>query len=930
MRSSIKAILVVIGMLGVSLSNAESVSVDSTFEKGVLDNGLTYYVKQNTTPINTIEFRLIFKAGSILETVPQCGLAHFCEHMAFNGTEHFERNAVIKYLESVGVGFGSNLNASTSFDRTMYQFSLPYKDEGGLDSAFMIFSDWVKGLSFNPKDIEAERGVIMSEWRTDQGQKNRFKQLVMPKLYYNSRYAIRMPIGDTAVIQHFEYHEISDFYKAWYRTDLTAVVVSGDIDKELALAKINQWFGDIPRLENAQERKYYSIPVQDSTFVIKFADPEETTTSLSLIQKINKKREYDDADIRNELINEIFTDIINTRLSEISKKSDAPFMLAKLSTPNRLSHDMFIKSISITPVEQNYYQALTSVKKELCRIAKYGALADELAREKEDIIKRQERAVKGYGKRKSSSFASQYIANYLFGMPIKDAQTVLDDYNRLLPSITNDDIKEVVNSWYKTDNRIVLVETPQKYEAQLPQDDSLLYCFDSISYDNVEPYVEEDFSKPFFTDKLHQVKIVNSSYDADYNLTEWDLDNGVKILLKPTDYAKDNIQFRAFSPGGYSLLGEDDFFTASKMHAYLQGAGYGDFSKSDLNKKFNGKSAKVIAAVNEYDEGLVGNSDHESMELMLQYIYMQFVHPGEDSLAFNRFKNRLLTTYKDANLKPDYVFEDKVVRTLYQNHPRKYVIPNMDWVNNMTMNQVNRIVADRFADASDFTFVFVGDFETDSIKEMVTSYLGNLPNIGRKESPKDMKYKPLESSETFKFDLGSAPNVAKVTMRFNGKATGDNFEKAVLDAASSVLTMRILASLREKEGDIYSAAAKGGVATIPVKRSVGAISFTCSPDKVDKLVRMTKEIIDTLAMEGPTEKELVNVKTIQLEKYKKYRESNLYWVRTIKTYLENGWDISEIDNQGDFIKDINAKQVKKAVKCYYKDPVTFVLMPENK
>jgi len=904
-------------------------TVDSTFETGVLDNGITYYVKQNALPDNTLEFRLVFKAGSILETEAQRGLAHFCEHMAFNGTEHFEGNSVIKYLESVGVGFGSNLNASTGFDRTIYQFSLPVKDEAGIDSAYMIFSDWVRGLSFNHDDIDAERGVIMSEWRTSQGQQSRFKELVIPKLYYNSRYTERLPIGDTAVIKGFEYDEIKDFYKAWYRPDLTAIIVAGDIEKDLAVQKVKEWFADIALPDAPQERKYYDVPVQDSTFILRIADPEETATSISILLKEQSSSTYTDADVKEKLKGYLFNRIFNARLTELSKSATPPFLSASISSPNRITHSMSLKSVSIMPVERDYLTAISAFRRELDRVRTFGVLETELARTKEQIIKAQEKSLRNYDKRKSGTFVNDYIQNFLFEDPINDPQAILTQYERLLSEISAPDLISEIDSWYASNNRVILIETPQKYEAEMPSDVALLASIDSASKLPLKAYEELDYSKPFFTDHLAKATIVDSSYDASLDLTQWTLSNGVKVLLKPTDYSTNHIQFRAFSPGGYSLLSDDDFFAASKLHSYYSGTGYGEFSKPMLRKKFSDKSAKVVAAVNEYNEGMVGNSDHESFELSMQYAYMQFVHPREDSLVFNSFKTRLLTSYQDAHLKPSYVFSDTLIKTLYQHNPRKFVIPPMEWVHNMSVEQMQRIHSERFADASDFTFVFAGDFELDSVRPNIVKYLGNLPNINRKEDPIPNKAKALKAPNEFVFPLGHSDNVSKVMMRYTGTSTGDNFEQSKVTCAAAILNMRLLDVLREKEGDVYSVSVKGAVGSIPKPLFSGNIYFTCDPSKVDKLVAMTEDIIKTLAKEGPTAVELENVKKIEIEKLRKYQESNLFWVRSLKTYLENDWSLQEITSGESHIEAIRPRDVEKVMRKYFKAPNTFILAPES-
>ena len=929
MRNNIKYHLIT-ALLGLFSIVSSALAQDSTFATGTLNNGLTYYVKQNALPENNVEFRLVFKAGSILETEAQKGLAHFCEHMAFNGTEHFQGNSVIKYLESVGVAFGSNLNASTGFDRTIYQFSLPYRDDAGLDSAFMIFSDWVKGLSFDHDDIDAERGVIMSEWRTSQGQKDRFRELVIPKLYYNSRYAERLPIGDTAVIQHFEYEQIKSFYKTWYRPDLTAIIVSGDIDKDLALSKIETWFANIPNPNEDKERPYYSIPNQDTTFILKHNDPEETSTAISVLIKENKALSYQEDDIRQELVEYIFVKTLNARLLELSKQKNAPFQKASLSPLNLMTQTTSLKSISIIPQDYDYNNAIEAYRTELDRIHTYGVLDTELSRAKEALIKHQERSVIAASKRKSSSYAEAYIRHFLFGNPLWSEEEVLAQYKQLLPTISNQDIITEAKSWYDTTNRVILIESPEKYADAIPADSAILACFDNTQKHKISNYSEEDYSQDFFTEKLQQQgAIIDSSYNEQLDITRWTLNNGLKIILKPTNFSTDHIQFRAFSPGGHSLLNDDDFFAASKLHNYLSSVGYGDFSKDQLSKKFNGKKAKVIAAVNQYDEGLVGSSDHEGLELMLQYIYLHFTQAREDSLAFERYKKRLISTYKDADLNPSYAYGDSVQRILYQNHIRKFTFPNKAWLNNMSISQMNKIKEDRFADAGDFTFVFVGDYKIDSVRTLLVDYLGSLPSQGLHEEAKNLHIKPLKSTNTYILEMGKTDNISKVSMWFNSNTKAQLGEQEKVTAATAILNMRLLEELREKEGAVYSVSARGKITLQPFPAFQGKIYFSCKPEDVDKLITMSQAIIKELAQHGATQAEIENVKKIEVEKRIKYEKSNLFWVRSLKLYIENDWSFKNIDQGVKRIRNITNKDIKSVMKHYYKKTNVFVLAPKS-
>lgn len=917
-------------LISILLLNLVTVSAaDSTFVKGVLDNGLTYYVKQNSLPANTLEFRLIFKAGSILETEEQKGLAHFCEHMAFNGTEHFPGNEIIKYLESVGVEFGTNLNASTGFDKTMYKFSLPIKNEASIDSGLLVCSDWVRGLTFNNYDIDAERGVILSEWRTGLGKTSRFKEKVIPKLYYGSRYVERLPIGDTAVIQHFEYDVIKDFYSDWYRPDLAAIIISGDWPLEESVSKIEAYFGDIKKAKRPKKRPYYSIPKQDSTFVLVLADPEETSTSISVLLKEERSEAYNDETLKEMFIDNIFVKILNNRLSEKAKAMDAPYMSASLSAPSMMIASTSMASISITPLDNDYTQAIDAYRAELDRIKLHGVLVQELDRTKAALIKSKKRTIKTHADRKSASFINDYIADFLYNTPIHTSEEELLDYERVLETISVDDISAESDNWYLTNNRIILVETPEKYESVVPSSTELLALFDKALDTTLTAYSEDLLDMPFFTETLEEASVVDSSFYNALNITEWVLSNGVKVILKPTTYSKDYIQFRAFSPGGYSLLPDSLFFTASKMHSYLRTAGFGAFTKADLNKRFSHKRAKVIAAINEYNEGMVGSSDHESLELMMQYIYTHFYNHGQDTLSFVNFKNRLLTTYADAHSNPSYVFSDTLIKTQYQNHPRKFVFPDTSWLQSMTYDNMNQVIEDRFADASDFTFVFVGDFDVDSMRNVLVPYLGNLPNINREEEPLNLHYDVLKEHGTYTYSLGKTADVSKVSMRFSSVSSGLPFEQKLIDCASSIVQMHLLKVLREEEGAIYSISAKGTVVSIPEPVFGGSISFPCESSRALELIQMTQDVILQLITDGVTEDELNVVRNIELEKVKKVEKNNLFWVRSMKEFIENDWPISDIDKATPYLERLTTTQVILAIKQYYRASNNYIFAPNE-
>ncbi|MDD4516739.1 M16 family metallopeptidase [Massilibacteroides sp.] len=898
-------------LLGVSISalqaqQAPPLPIDPKVRYGKLDNGLTYYIRANQEPKERAEFYIAQNVGASLENDDQNGLAHFLEHMAFNGTKNFPGKGIINYLESIGVRFGYEINAYTSLDETVYNLSsVPTTREGIIDSALLVLHDWSNFIALESDEINSERGVILEEWRTGQGPERRMWKKTNALKYAGSQYAKRDVIGDTAVINNFDHQAIRDFYHKWYRPDLQAIIIVGDIDVDQIEAKIKTLFSDIPRMPNAGERPVYPLPDNDEPIIAVVTDPEARYSTIRLEYKKDILPEEAKKSIGGYsflIINNLISTMINNRFSEITQQADAPFVAGYAYYGNIVkSKDAFIL-IGI-PKESQEQAGLDALALEAEKIKRFGFTNSEFERAKTDLLKSTEKQYNDREHQKSSGYVREYIRHFLELEPIPGIEWEYQMLQMMLPQLNVAMVNQVAQSYVTDKNLIISINAPEKESVKLPDNTQILAAFDKASKAELTAKAEEDLSKPILNEIPAAGSIVKETENAALGATEWTLSNGVKVVLKPTEFKKDEIQMSAFSEGGTSKVeNADDLYSAVLASQIVGNNGLGDFSKIDLQKALTGKIARVSPYISEFEEGFNGSSSVSDFETMLQLIYLNFTAPRKDDNSYQAFINMINTSLANAAKDPRQTFSDSINQILSQHHPRTISL-KLETVGKINQDKALAIFKDRFAIPADFTFVFVGNIDPKNpeTRQAISTYLGGLPSEQVSEKYIDHKVRTPKGDVKNYFTKEMEVKKASNLIYYSGELPYTLQNNVVMKAIENLLFDRYLDSIREKEGGSYGVSVHASIGNIPVEKAILLMQFDTDPEKQEKLIGIIHQEVDDLLAKGPAPEAVKKIQENMLKKYDENLRENSWWRNTIKTYYEDN-----IDNVKDYKDAVNA------------------------
>ena len=648
------ALILLLSIAGI-YSNAQNdpntlLPVDSNVKIGKLKNGLTYYIRKNSKPEKRVEMRLVVNAGSVLEDDDQQGLAHFVEHMCFNGTKNFEKNELIKYLESLGVQFGPEINAYTSFDETVYMLTLPSDSDLIVNTGFQVMEDWAHNVTFDSTEIDKERGVIMEEWRLGQGASQRMLDKNLPVILKDSKYAKRLPIGKKEIIENAPYSAIRRFYHDWYRPNLMAFIVVGDIDVKEMETKITEHFSRLINPKDMRERVNYKIPAQQQTFVTVATDKETPLTTVSIYNKTDAPVFRTYGDYRKDIEFKLFTGMLNVRLGELKELPNPPFINAACYYGSFLARDKDAYVSGALVSETGIETGLKTLLEENQRVKQHGFTDTELERYKKILLNNYEKAFKERDKTESSKYASEYTRNFLQKEPIPGIEFEFEFVKNQLPVIQLKDMNDLANKLISDKDRVIVVNAPEKSDVIIPPADSLLELANQTSHINMEPYVDKMAGNDLMAVKPEKGRILFTKKLNDFGAVELKLSNGAKVVLKPTDFKNDEILMRAISPGGQSLVSENDIMSAKNASSIINESGIADYSKTDLQKFMAGKSVSVSSSINLYTEGLSGSAAPKDIETMFQLMYLYFTNPRKDSTAFTSYITKQKALYKNTML----------------------------------------------------------------------------------------------------------------------------------------------------------------------------------------------------------------------------------------------------------------------------------------
>ncbi len=851
--------------------------------------------------------------------------------MAFNGTTNFAKNDLINFLEKTGVRFGADLNAYTSFDETVYMLQLPTDKEGLVDKGLTVMSDWATGIAFDGEEIDKERGVIQSEWRTGLGANERMRYTWWPKVFYNTRYASRLPIGLMEVIQKAPHDRFRRFYRDWYRPNLQAIIVVGDLNVDDMEKKIKEKFAGLKNPENPRKKELYEVPDHKETLIGIATDKEATSVDVNLYIKQKAQKVETLNDYRRTIMHQLYNGMMNERFAEISQERNAPFIRANAGYGGFVrSKDTYFASASAK--ESGILESVKILVRENERVLQHGFTDTELERQKLAVEAAADAQYKERDKTRSSDLAMAAVYHFLDNEPLFGAEKEMRLIKEFLPTITLEEINGLAKEWITEENRALVITAPDKKSVLLPTEAELRAALNSGKSMVVEPYKDKFLDMPLLEKIPQGGQIISTNVVTtdDLNITEYTLSNGVRVILKPTTFQNDKISILAFSPGGHSLYSDADFLAASNAAGIVEEMGLGDFDAISLNKKLTGVTLSLTPYIQELYEGFYGYTSTEDFETMMQLIYLYGTHPRKDQDDFERIMEQSIESLRNQSANPMVYFGSQIQAAKFGDHVRRQAIPDLEQLKKVEMERVFEIYQDRFSDFSDFTFVLVGNFKPEELKKPLEQYLGALPSINRKEKGKDLGIEYGVKGAVKNLKKGLAPQ-ANVYVGFMQEGTFNQAQQHRIQSMASVLNIMVRENLREEKGGVYSPRVSVSIQTEPRGLSDFFVFFQCAPEDVDELVAAVKEEIKELQTNGPSEENFNKIRETQRRTRESDLEKNRFWLNTLTDYYSEDKDLKEIKGYEQLIEDISKDDIKKAANQYLdlNQAIIVTVKPEN-
>ncbi|HWD88721.1 MAG TPA: insulinase family protein [Mucilaginibacter sp.] len=909
---------------------SEKLPVDPDVIIGHLPNGLTYYIRKNTEPKNRAELYLVNKAGSVLETDDQQGLAHFTEHMAFNGTRDFPKNELVNYLQHAGVRFGADLNAYTSFDETVYQLPLPTDSVKVFEKGFDILANWAGYQTFDPKEIDDERGVVLEEARLrGKNAQERLQHQILPVLLNNSRYAQRIPIGKEDILKTFKPETIKRFYHDWYRPDLQAVIAVGDFDSKRVEQLIKDNFSALKDPANEKPRTKYTVPPTPGTAVKIATDKEFPYTLAEIVVRHPETTTRTTADYLQSMRVELFNAMLNARLGELLQKANPPFLFGRASYGGFLGHQDAFTTIAVAKQPEELEKAVKAVAAETERARKFGFTPTEFERAKQDGLTQIENAYKERDKTKSVNFVREYQQNFLDGEAIPGITWEYNFYKANQDKIKLSEINALAGKYISDQNRAVIVEAPEKYKDKLPDAKTLLEWI-STAGQGVTPYVDNVSNKPLLDKQPAPGKIASTEKDDAISTTTLTLSNGVKVILKPTTFKNDEILINGYHFGGTSLAGDQDFTSDNMAAGVVGSSGLADFTEIQLDKMLSGKNVSISPYIRELSEGITGSSSPKDLETALQLVYMYFTEPRKDPDIWQSNITQTKSFLANRSLDPTAVFQDTISAVL-SNHNFRRMIVTPDRLNSASLDKAFAFYKQHFADANGFTFVLVGSFDVEKIKPLLEKYLGGLPSSGGNENYKNLGIHPPAGALTKEVYKGIGDK-SSVQLVFNGSYDYSDANNLQLDALNEVLNIKLIERLREKEGGTYAPGVRVSHTKLPEGRYTITVFFGCAPANVEKLIAATLDEINKIKQNGPEAGDIQKYTAETTRSIEVDLKENSFWESHLTSSSQNQ---ENPDLALKWIPDLNqatVQTVKDAANKYLdeKNLIKLILLPEKK
>lgn len=916
----------------------ELLPFDPDSVQGELTNGLTYFIRQNVEPPARAQLSLVVRAGSILEEEEQRGLAHFVEHMAFNGTERFAKQEIVNYLESLGSSFGPDLNAGTNFDYTVYWLEIPTDDPEVLETAFQILSDWAFAISLEAEEVELERGVILEEWRLFQGFDSRFFRNLNPLLFGSSLYAEREPIGLVEVIENAPVEQLRAYYERWYRPDLMAVVAVGDFDADVIEGKIKQHFAPPPEGESPYDqaargeptdRPSYEVPDNETPLVDVFTDPEAPGTQITLVRKLAPETGQDLGRFRRTVAEELAFMMLNARLFERGQQANAPWLWSG-SGRSQFVDPLDILTFTIVTEPDGVEVGFEALLEELQRAGQHGFTEGELEREQANLLSSAERQNTERDQIESTQVAERFRQYFRLGRPVPGPDALWDLYQEVLPLISLDEVDALAASWIQSDNTVLLVLGPEEIDPSGGDElaASLEFQLDNAGAMVVEAYADTFDDVPLLAHVPTPGSIVSEEQIESIDAVEWTLSNGVTVIAKQTDFKDDEVRFASFSPGGHSLVGDEDFVSASYAAEIAAGSGVGLHDSVALDKLLAGTRVTVAPYIDELFEGIRGSASPQDLETLFQLSYLYATEARFDPDFFSTFEAGLRSQAELRPTQPDWVLFDRVNTLLGESHLRRRplsvaVVDELDFV------RAEAVYADRFADIGDSTFVFVGAFDWDELRSLAETYLASLPTAGRDETWQNIGTSRPQGVIDEEVRIGIEPRSNTVWV-FAGEMDWSRNESLALTAAGEVLQIRLRERVREQLGGTYAIQVGTRATVLPDSDFLFFVIFGSDPDRVEELLGEVEGEMNWLR-DGGEQEYLDTVKELLRTRREEQLRDNGFWLDRISGTRQRDDAFEDVSQYDVRLDELTLEEVAAAARRYLPMDrfVRVVLYPEG-
>jgi zinc protease len=898
----------------------------SAVKKGTLPNGLTYYILPHHKPEKRAFLWLAVNAGSVQEDDDQRGLAHFDEHMAFNGTKRFPKDAIVKYLETIGMRFGADLNAYTTWDQTVYQLEVPSDKPEFMQKGLDILRDWAGDVSYDPEEVAKERGVVLEEWRLGRGANTRLFDKHSKVLFKGSRYAERITIGQPEIIQKAPRDTLYRFYKDWYRPDLMAVIAVGDFDPAAMEKEITQRFGDLKAPAKERARPSGGMPEATGTRVSIETDREATGTVISIENLVGHRPESSRKDYRRIVAEQLYGIILNERLASLARKPDAPFIAAfggiesVVRTVDAFQRFAQAKSGKVE-------ETLRALMTEVVRIEKHGITDSELERARTNMARQMEEQATTEETTDSRQFTDEITRNFFEDELMIGRKAEHELTMKILPTVTVAELNELVSKFGGADNRVVLISGPDG--KPLPDQKRVLQIVDEVQKSDVPAWEDKAPSQALMPKLPTPGKIVKEKTVDKIGVTEWTLSNGVRVIVKPTDFEQDTVLINATSPGGEATAKDKDYPSIRFADELASIGGVGQFDADTLQKMLAGKQVQVSAAIGETTEGINANGSVRDLETMMQLIHLEMTAPRKDEQQFAVWKQNTTEELQNAQRNPEYQFQRESLKAEYKDNPRRN-LPGPDDIAKVNLDTALAFYKDRFGDASDFTFVIVGAVKTDQLKPLVETYLASLPAKGRHEKEKDLGIRKVGGVVKKEWKVGQEPK-ASVRIEMHGDDTWSRDKDRDMFILGQVLSIKLREEMREEKGGVYGVGAFGSIQRSPHQERSFQIRFGCDPKRVDELVKTALDESAALAKDGADDDHLTRVKETFVRTRETELRQNRFWSGWLANAYRFGDDPTIVLDLDQVTKRMTSANVKAAAKRYLDQKGLFQaeLLPEK-